>query len=93
MEYKKIYSPEEIQELIEWFKKHENEFPDSIYINSGTYVKDVRRTASIFHEIAAKVGKKKFYGAHIRQFFTLREEIIKHWQQEALEKDMESIPI
>ena len=82
MEYKKIYDPEEIQELIEWFEKHQDKFPDSIYINSGTFVKDVRHTASIFKDIAAKVGAKKFYGGHMRQFFTLREEIIKHWEKE-----------
>jgi hypothetical protein len=42
----------------------------------------VRHTASIFKDIAAKVGAKKFYGGHMRQFFTLREEIIKHWEKE-----------
>ena len=90
MEYKKIYEPEEIQELIEWFNKHMDEFPDSIYINGGTFVKDVRKTASMFQEITAKVGAKKTYGGHIRQFFTMREEIIKHWEQQALEKESNS---
>jgi hypothetical protein len=28
------------------------------------------------------VGAKKFYGGHMRQFFTLLEEIIKHWEKE-----------
>lgn len=82
MEYKKVYDPKEIQELIEWFEKHKDKLPESIYINKGTFVKDVRRTAAMFKDIAEKVGDKKSYGGHIRQFFILREEIIKHWEEE-----------
>ena len=80
MEYKKVYSPEEIQELIEWFRVNHDKLPDSIYINDGTFVKDVRFTASHFHKIAASVGEKKSYGAHIRLFFLLRERIIELWE-------------
>lgn len=93
MEYKKIYSPEELKELAEWFKQNLDKFPDTISINSGTHVKNVRHTASIFQEIAAKVGHKKMYGGHMRQFFTLREQIIKQWEQEAFEKEIDSIPV
>jgi hypothetical protein len=80
MEYKKVYSLEEIQELIEWFRVNHDKLPDSIYINDGTFVKDVRFTASHFHKIAASVGEKKSYGAHIRLFFLLRERIIEQWE-------------
>jgi hypothetical protein len=93
MEYKKIYDPEEIQELIEWFKVNYDKLPESIYVNSGTFVKDVKFTTSHFHEIAAKVGMKKFYGSHIRLFFTMRERIIEQWEREAWEKEAGSVPV
>ena len=82
MEYKKVYSPEEIQELIEWFRVNHDKLPDSIYINNGTFVKDVRFTTSHFHAIVAKVGEKKAYGSHIRLFFLIRERILELWEQE-----------
>jgi hypothetical protein len=93
MEYKKVYDPQELQELIKWFADHHDELPQSIYINSGTFVKDVRFTASHFHEIVAKVGEKKFYGSHMRLFFTLRERIIEQWEKEKFEREAESVPV
>lgn len=82
MEYKKVYDPAEIQELIEWFRVNHDRLPDSIYINNGTFVKDVRFTTSHFHAIVAKVGEKKAYGSHIRLFFLIRERILELWEQE-----------
>lgn len=82
MEYKKVYDPAEIQELIEWFRINHDRLPDSIYINNGTFVKDVRFTTSHFHAIVAKVGEKKAYGSHIRLFFLIRERILELWEQE-----------
>ena len=85
MEYKKVYDPAEIQELIEWFRVNHDRLPDSIYINNGTFVKDVRFTTSHFHAIVAKVGEKKAYGSHIRLFFLIRERILELWEQEGEE--------
>lgn len=85
MEYKKVYDPAEIQELIEWFRVNHDRLPDSIYINNGTFVKDVRFTTSHFHAIVAKVGEKKAYGSHIRLFFLIRERILELWKQEGEE--------
>ena len=82
MEYKKVYDPEELQELIKWFEVHHDKLPQSIHINSGLFVKDVPYTTSQFHKIVAKVGEKKAYGSHMRLFFTLRERIIEQWEQE-----------
>ncbi len=82
MEYKKVYSPEEINELIEWFRVNHDKLPDSIYINNGTFVKDVRFTTSHFHEIVASVGQKKSYGSHIRLFFLIRERVLELWEEE-----------
>lgn len=82
MEYKKVYDPAEIQELIEWFRVNHDRLPDSIYINNGTFVKDVRFTTSHFHAIVAKVGEKKAYGSHIRLFFLIRERVLELWEQE-----------
>lgn len=93
MEYKKIYAPEEIQELIEWFRVHHDQLPESIHINPGTFVKDVRFTSSNFRDIAAAVGDKWFYGAHIRLFFLLRERIIEQWEKEKWEREVDSIPV
>ncbi|MBR4128384.1 MAG: hypothetical protein IKT92_02790 [Bacteroidaceae bacterium] len=93
MEYKKIYDPQELHELIEWFRVHHDELPESIHINNGVFVKDVRHTSSIFKDIVAKVGTKKMYGAHIRLFFTLREQIIAQWEKEKFEKEAESVPV
>ena len=93
MEYKKVYAPEELQELIKWFEDNHDKLPKSIYINSGTFVKDVPYTSSQFHKIVAKVGEKKAYGSHMRLFFTLRERIIEQWEQEKAEQEAEAVPV
>ena len=86
MEYKKVYDPEELKELINWFEVNHDKLPKSIYINSGAFVKDVPHLTSQFSQIVAKVGEKKAYGSHMRLFFTLRERIIEQWEQEAEEQ-------
>lgn len=77
MEYKKLYDPGEVAELIEWFRQRLDRLPQSIRIEQGLFVPDLRRTVPLLIEFAEECSEKPTYSAQLRRFFEIRERLIE----------------
>ena len=80
MTFKKHYEIEDIQELVQWYEQHFNELPESLHINEGTYIKNMRVTIGSFIQYANRFALTTSFRGHLNQFFILRNEIIKYWE-------------
>ena len=87
MDYKKIYSKEELDTLISWFKEHMDELPQSIYVDKATYVKDLRYTVNLYFDIAKDLREIPCYGGQIRHLFLIREAIEREWAKSGKTSD------
>ena len=79
MEYKKLYSNEELDDLIAWFKEHMEELPESLYIDKATYVKDLKYTVHLYFDILNELREIPCYGAQIRHLFLMKEAVEREW--------------
>lgn len=71
--YKQQYSPEEVNELIEWFKARENKLPDSLQVDKATYIKDLKRTLTLYYDIAREHISNPTYSGQINHLLLIRE--------------------
>ncbi len=75
MEFKKIYTTEEVTELFEWFKDIAYEGP--LDIGHGQKFLNAKRTIdSIILQAKSQIGNPAFAGM-IHKLFIAREELIK----------------
>lgn len=77
MEYKKLYDPGEVAELIEWFRQRLDRLPQSVRIEQGLFVPDLRRTVPLLIEFAEECSENPTYSAQLRRFFEIRERLIE----------------
>lgn len=77
MEYKKLYDPGEVAELLAWFRQRLDRLPESIRIEEGLYVPDLRRTVPLLIEFAEVCSENPTYSAQLRRFFEIRERLIE----------------
>lgn len=77
MEYKKLYDPGEVAELLAWFRQRLDRLPESIRIEQGLYVPDLRRTVPLLIEFAEVCSENPTYSAQLRRFFEIRERLIE----------------
>ena len=64
MEYKKHYTDEELAEVVNWFKEHFDELPQSIHIDKATYIADLKHTVTLYYDIVAKHKDNPTYAAY-----------------------------
>lgn len=81
MEYKKHYTDEELNEVVDWFKTHMNELPESIYMDKATYIKDLKHTVTLYFDIVKQLKDNPTYAAQIRHLFLMRDAVLKEWEQ------------
>ncbi len=75
MEYKKLYSQEEIQELLTWFKDNEAVLPQSVTLDEAQLIPDLRFTINQFGEMIKCNWKNPNFGAHIHLLFRIRDRV------------------
>ncbi len=81
--YVKLYEPEEIDELLAWYREHLDTLPPSIRITCGMFVPDVRKMVINFIEFCEINRENPTYSAQIRLFFTLRDRLVNGEESEA----------
>lgn len=82
MEYKKLYSKEEISEVIQWFKNHYEQLPESIYLDKAAYIPDLKRTVRLYCELVVENMNNPTYSGQIRHIFLMREAIEELWKKQ-----------
>jgi hypothetical protein len=77
MEYKTVYTKEEMKELAEWFEAHLDKLPKSFQMNDPTHFTDLPK--SVHHIIAfLKLGKNDVtFSGQIYNWFILRDKLIE----------------
>ncbi len=73
MEYKEMYSLEEIQELVNWFKN--KQLPQSLQIDSATSCSDLKETVEALSEQAMLHYKNPTFNYAIRLLYQIKEKI------------------
>lgn len=76
MEYKKIYAPEEIKELLDWFQARLADLPGSLRLDQATFIPDFPATARSFMAIAEQHRENATYGAQIYMLFRMRDKLL-----------------
>ncbi len=76
MEYKKLYTKEEIKDLLLWFGERFDRLPESIRIDQATRVVGMPDTARRLCEMVEANWENPTFSAGIRQVFLLRERLV-----------------
>ncbi len=76
MEYKKLYTKEEIKDLLQWFGERFDRLPESIRIDQATRVVGMPDTARRLCEMVEANWENPTFSAGIRQVFLLRERLV-----------------
>ena len=76
MEYKKIYSPEELAEVSDWVKKNLHRMPESLQLDASVFIPDLHKTMEIYLDIVDEHRENETYGAQIRHIFNMRDKLI-----------------
>ncbi len=75
MEYKKLYSQEEIDEIIAWFEAHEDQLPQSLDVDKATHMPDFRNTVKNYMDIARLHRENATYSGQIYFLFQMRDAV------------------
>lgn len=77
MEYKKVYSPEELADIVSWARANMHRLPKSLQLGPGLFIPDLHYTMDTYIEICEKLGDNPSYGGQIRQIFMMRERLLE----------------
>ena len=77
MEYKKVYTPEELREIKTWYLEHMEELPTSLELNAATKIKNLKKTINAYFEMLDMHNENPTYGAQILHLFKIREKLFE----------------
>lgn len=78
MEYKPVYTQEEVAQLLAWFEENAGRLPESMSMGVEINIPDVRRTVDAYCRMARVHGEDRAFSGQIYTLMRIREEIIKH---------------
>lgn len=73
--YKKVYSPEELNELREWIVARIPTMPKSLQLNDATFIADLPATAGYYVENLDLHRENPTYGGQLLHLFRIREKL------------------
>lgn len=76
-----LYTPEKINEVINWFKEHDAELPKSFQMDAATKIPDLRNTIDCLSQASLAGWEQPTFYPVIKRFYRLRdmvEEYIKN---------------
>jgi hypothetical protein len=76
-QYKKTYSEEKIQEIVEWFKARLDQLPPTLELHPSTKIRNLDYTVRTYIEIAETHHTNGTYGAQVFHLFKMREKLIE----------------
>ena len=78
MEYKAVYTQEEVAELLEWFEQHSDHLPESMALGVEMNIPDVRKTVEAYIRMARVHGEDRSFSGPIYTLMRIRAEIEKN---------------
>lgn len=86
MEYKRLYSPEDIRGLRKWYEAHLEEMPESFRMSDFNYIEDMKETARTIILILKNEKMEVAFSGHIHQFFVLRDKLEAYMKEHQSER-------
>lgn len=77
MEYKKQYSHEELEEILNWFEKNMDKLPASLQLNKATYIKDLPKTVHQYFDLIKQQKDNPTYSGQIHHLFEMRDAVLQ----------------
>lgn len=71
--FKKTYAPEEIQNLLQWFKERFDRLPPSLSMGKRGNIPDLRRTVTLYLEFVAARHENPTYAGQVLHLFEIRD--------------------
>ena len=68
MEYKKLYSLEEVEQVKTWFRERW----DDLHLDQATYMADLRHTLTLYFEIADTLRENPTYSPQVYLLFKVQ---------------------
>lgn len=73
--YTKEYTAVEIQDILEWFRSRMERLPESLMINEGLKIPDLRFTVQQYLEFVELNHENPTYAAQVLHLFRMRERL------------------
>lgn len=75
--YTKEYSLEEIKEIMEWFRTRYDRLPESIMINEGLKIPNLKFTVQQYLDFVELNHENPTYAAQVLHLFRMRERLLE----------------
>ena len=83
MIFKKTYTPEELQELVDWMTQRLPTMPESLQLNKATYISNLKRTTKDYLDLVKLHANNPTYGGQLHHLFEIRQRLEEMEQKEA----------
>ncbi len=75
--FKPEYTPEEVRELVEWFKARMDKLPSTLVLDECTKTNDLPKTVRSFIALLDRKQINPFWAGYISHFLLIRERLIE----------------
>ena len=76
MDYKSIFSKEELNELTDWFKERLDALPESLQVDDATFVRDLRQTVEYYLRLVELYHDKRTFSGQLYLLERIRKKLI-----------------
>ena len=77
MDYKSIFSKEELKELTDWFKERLDALPESLQVYDATFVRDLRQTVEYYLRLVELYHDKRTFSGQLYLLERIRKKLIE----------------
>lgn len=77
MEYKKIFTADEMRTLAGWFQRHAAELPATLQLDEATLYMDLKFTVEGFFNVFNQHGDKPSFSGEIYQLFLIKKKLVE----------------
>lgn len=77
MDYKSIFSKEELKELTDWFKERLDALPESLQVDDATFVNDLRQTVEYYLRLVELYHDKRTFSGQLYLLERIRKKLIE----------------
>lgn len=75
MEYKTLYTPEEIAELSAWYRRHWKEIPDTLIMDKSIRFLNLKRTIESLFDVYELHSQHPTFSGHIYQLWKIQKRL------------------
>ncbi len=77
MDYKSIFSKEELNELTVWFNERKDKLPETLQVDDAIFVKDLRQTVDYYLRLVELYHDKRAFSGQLYLLERIRKKLIE----------------